>query len=141
MKLFDLTNIPMLNRAMDAYALRHKAIASNLANITTVGYRAKKVTFEDELAAADQGVTAGVVTTNPRHIGTAAAASAGADAKVVEARTANPSSDEPLASGVNDVDLDSEMGELAKNQIRYKFSSRLMAETFKSLQKSIRGTL
>ena len=38
---------------MDAYALRHKTIATNLANITTPGYRAKTVAFEDQLVLRD----------------------------------------------------------------------------------------
>ena len=47
---------------------------------------------------------------------------------------------DPLASGVNNVDLDGEMAELAKNQIRYKFAARLIGDTFRGIQKSIRGT-
>jgi len=141
MKLFDLTNIPMLNRAMDAYALRHKAIASNLANITTVGYHAKKVLFEEQLSMAEQGMSNGMVTTDPRHIGMGSGSGSDPKAQVVEERAANPSGTDPMASGVNDVDLDTEMGELAKNQIRYKFSSRLVSETFKDIEKSIRGTV
>jgi flagellar basal body rod protein FlgB len=33
------------------------------------------------------------------------------------------------------------MAELAKNQIRFKFSSRLLGDAFKGMQKAIRGTL
>jgi flagellar basal-body rod protein FlgB len=44
------------------------------------------------------------------------------------------------ASGMNNVDLDQEMAELAKNQIRFRFSTRILGDTFRGLQKSIRGT-
>ena len=46
-----------------------------------------------------------------------------------------------LKSGINDVDVDSEMAELAKNQIRFKYASRLLGESFRGIQKSIRGTI
>ena len=50
MRLFDGTKIPVLHRALDAYTLRQKVIAGNIANITTPGYKAQSVKFEDELS-------------------------------------------------------------------------------------------
>ena len=41
---------------------------------------------------------------------------------------------------MNNVDLDQEMAELAKNQIRFRFSTRILGDSFRGLQKSIRGT-
>ena len=55
-------------------------------------------------------------------------------------KSLRPLTGDPLASGVNNVDLDHEMTELAKNQIRFRFAARLMADTFRGIQKSIRGT-
>jgi len=49
--------------------------------------------------------------------------------------------DDQLKSGINDVDVDSEMAELAKNQIRFKYASRLLSDSFRGIQKSIRGTV
>ena len=46
---------------------------------------------------------------------------------------------DPLSSGVNNVDFDYEMAELAKNQFRYKLATRLIAESFRGIQKSIKG--
>ena len=46
--LFDKTRIPLLGKALDAYALRHKVISSNIANVTTEGYHSKSVAFEDQ---------------------------------------------------------------------------------------------
>ncbi len=54
-------------------------------------------------------------------------------------RENSPYNSDSLASGVNDVDIDYEMVELAKNQIRYKLAARLMAESFRGIQKSIKG--
>jgi hypothetical protein len=41
--LFGKTEIPNLEKALDAYSLRHKAIASNIANATTPGYKKVEV--------------------------------------------------------------------------------------------------
>jgi flagellar basal-body rod protein FlgB len=125
---------------LEAYALRHKTIATNLANITTTGYRAKAVQFEETLAGALQqngGMTG--VRTHKNHLPIGGGSVQGSQPQIVEASETGAAGD-PLASGVNDVDLDHEMAELAKNQIRFRFSARLLAETFRGIQKSIRGT-
>ena len=139
-KLFDGTKIPVLNRALDAYALRQKTIATNLANITTPGYRAQTVAFEDQLASAMQTPSFPALVTNERHI-----SFGGPNLATVQPQVEQPPADanlqgDAVASGMNNVDLDQEMAELAKNQIRFRFSSRLIAESFRGLQKSIRGT-
>jgi flagellar basal-body rod protein FlgB len=140
MKLFDGTKIPLLSRAIDAYSLRHRTIAANLSNITTAGYRARTVSFEEELAdAMNQGGLRGVVT-HERHLPVGGPDGERLRPAVHERRESDPQRD-MLASGVNDVDLDEEMTELARNQIRYRFAARLLSETFRGLQKSIRGSL
>jgi flagellar basal-body rod protein FlgB len=138
MKIFDGTKIPLLSRALDAYSARHRAIAGNLANITTSGYRARTVTFEDELAGAmrDSGLTG--TRTHEHHMPIGAPAEEDLRGSVRERRELDPQRD-PRASGVNDVDLDEEMADLARNQIRFRFAARMLAETFRGLQKSIKG--
>ena len=49
--------------------------------------------------------------------------------------------EQDMKSGINDVDIDSEMAELAKNQIKFKYASRLLSESFRGIQKSIRGQI
>ena len=140
MKLFDSTKIPLLSRALDAYTLRHRTISSNIANIGSAGYKPGVVSFEEQLAASRSGATVAVATTDPRHI----AAGAGTETDVtpvVKEAAADPRMPfDPDASGVNGVDIDNEMAELAKNQIRFKYAARLMAGTFKDIQESIRGS-
>ncbi len=134
MKSFDSSVIPTLGTALDAYALRQKAIASNIANVGSAGYVTKHVRFEEELANAGQDASSGiaVMRTNERHLS-------------LTPSPANPSIEESpegqQSSGVNDVDIDQEMADLAKNQIRFKFSSRLISEAFKLLQNSIKGSV
>ena len=136
--LFNKTNIPLLGKALDAYNLRQKVIASNIANIGTVGYRSQKVSFEDELSGFMQGSQIAGTQTNERHIQIGVPAPADADARVVDARKSGDGSD-PRASGVNDVDIDNEMADLAKDQIQFRFAARMVTTVFRDIQKSIRG--
>jgi flagellar basal-body rod protein FlgB len=139
-KLFDGTKIPVLNRALDAYALRHKTIATNVANITTPGYRARTVTFEDQLASAMQTPPFPGVVTNERHMPFGGPSIASVTPQVEQPPADANLQGDARASGINNVDLDQEMAELAKNQIRFRFSTRLIGDTFRGLQRSIRGT-
>ena len=138
MKLFDATNIPLLGKALDVYALRQKVSSSNIANVTTAGYRAQSVSFEDQMTGAMNQAVIGKTSTDDRHIG-GIDADALPDARVVETPAEGSLSGDSLASGVNNVDIDHEMADLAKNQIRFKFASRLLTEAFRGIQESIRG--
>jgi len=135
-KLFDTTKIPLLGKALDVYSLRQKVISSNIANITTVGYRAKSVSFEDQISGAMQEGGLSQAVTNKGHMAGTTSDPVIAGPQVVEA----PSGD-PLESGLNNVDIDSEMAGLAKNQIQFKFAARLLTTTFRDIQDSIRGTI
>ncbi len=144
MKLFERTNIPLLNKALDAYALRQKVSAANMANVTTVGYRSQSVSFEEHLAAATDGSVVQGVRTHVSHLplGRHSAYNAGnVEAKAHETRDDKPVGYNETASGFNDVDIDYEMTNLVQNQIQFKFGSRFLGDTFRGIQKAIRGTL
>jgi flagellar basal-body rod protein FlgB len=136
--LFNKTNIPLLGKALGAYSLRQKVIATNVANISTVGYRSQAVSFEEQLAGAIQGTQISGTQTNERHIPIGVPSLMDATAQVTDT---NPGIQAPgdLASGANDVDIDSEMTELAKDQINFRFASRMITDAFRGIQKSIRG--
>ncbi len=142
MKLFEGTNISLLGKALDVYAMRQKVLASNVANITTPGYKSQSVSFEEQLAEASSGNAVRAAQTNDKHMPLGAAQSMKeVQPHVYDTSEDQPESYNPMASGFNDVDIDYEMAELAKNQIRFRFGSRLLGDTFKGMQKAIRGTL
>lgn len=64
----EVTTLSLLRLAMDGAALRHQAIATNIANASTPGYHPVSVKFEDELArvrdALDAGQTPEMVATS-----------------------------------------------------------------------------
>ena len=82
MNLFDDSKIPLLSKALGAYTLRQKVIGSNIANVTTAGYHARSVTFEEELAGASRQQTLVPLTTDERHIAVGPSAPGLPDAKV-----------------------------------------------------------
>ena len=139
MKLFDATKIPLLGKALDVYALRQKVISSNIANITTVGYREKSVSFEEQFSGAMEQGSIEQEVTDGRHLAASTSDPMIVDPQIVETPPENSLSTDPLASGINNVDIDSEMADLAKNQIRFNFASRLLTDTFRDIQSSIRG--
>jgi len=113
-------------RGLEYRARRHEAIASNIANADTPGYRAVDVTFGRALERAGLALR----TTDPRHRGGSAAP---ARDRVVL------SGGEPRRDG-NDVNVDREMAQLARNQIEYQFLSRALAGRFRKLKEAIGRT-
>ncbi|MCH8927777.1 MAG: flagellar basal body rod protein FlgB [Candidatus Marinimicrobia bacterium] len=116
------TLIPLLKRILDLGAVRHRVIAQNIANASTVGYRKKSVEFEDSLQSmidGSIGMTDGMVQQE--------------EFKIVE------SSKKPDVGAPNNVDLSQEMADLAKNQLYYKFAVNLMKRQFNSIKSSISG--
>ncbi len=134
--MFDKTRVPLLSKALDAYALRNKVISENIANISTSDYKSKSVKFEDELKGVIKGNVKLAGMTHERHIAIGnGAGSPNSPHRIIE----NSDNAAIESNGINNVDLDVEMAELAKNQIRFKFVARLLSNAFKGIQKSIKG--
>jgi flagellar basal-body rod protein FlgB len=140
MKLFDSTKIPVLGKALNAYALRQRVISSNLANITTVGYRSRAVTFGAEMTNAFDGAAMTPATTDERHLSGSGSLLSEDGPAVVDGGSSGLAPDDALASGVNNVDIDHEMAEMAKNSIRYRFATKMLSAAFSAIEKSIKGT-
>ncbi len=122
--MFDRSKIPLLEKELDAFTVRNKAIASNIANIGTPNYKRLDVGFEKELsdAIADSRST----------VDLSKKVSEIEPEILVDRSNLN-------ASGSNNVDIDQEMAELAKNQLQFSLVSRLMSGTFQRIDESING--
>ena len=96
---------PVLQDLLSWTSKRQQALASNVANLDTPGYRARDYSFESELAGAGIAMT----TTSPNHLKPVAETT---DARVFEVgSTAKPNG--------NNVDIDREMTEITKNGVQY----------------------
>lgn len=92
----------MLEKALDAAALRQQVIANNIANINTEGYRPQAVAFEEKLAEACQQAS----DDDPEGGGWPSATQLAAVEPEVETKTGR-------------VDINREAVNLGKNQILY----------------------
>lgn len=130
--VFDKTKIPLLNKSLNVTSLRHKAISNNIANANTVNYRRKEVDFATYLRA--QVVKPQVVgrRTDPRHL-PVGELDPSAKPRVYEPEPG------PNVSGINNVDVDIEMADLAENHLLYNISAHLISGQFRGLRKSITG--
>lgn len=59
MNLIDPSTLQLLSRALDAGALRHQAIAQNIANANVAGAQASRVQFEELLQQVQGELAAG----------------------------------------------------------------------------------
>jgi len=128
--------LPLMNRAMDAYALRQQTTAKNIANATSPHYRPERVKFE-ELFHQQEVVLKGERTEgNHMPVGRG-----GGDADV-EGEKMDREIPEPeiFFEGSTHVNIDKEMSEMAQNQIRFKFASLSTKNFFSGLSSSILGT-
>jgi len=114
-----VTNITdFLETGMKAAGLRHNAIANNIANLETTGYRRLDVKFEQLLQKALD--SAGPV--RPGQI---------------QPQIHQPKQT-PVKSNGNDVNLESEIGQMLKNILRYKTYVRLLNKKYDQLNLAIK---
>ena len=130
-KLFGATKLPLLKAGLDAYSLRNRAIANNVANAETYGYKRKSVVFESKLRTALKHTR--VSSTNPKHL----------KAKGLDLNQFQPElQTDETPSDINDVsnvDIDREMGDLAKNHLQFTYASRMSKLYYDLIRESIRG--
>lgn len=128
------SNLPLLSTALDAYALRQRTIAKNIANATTPGYRPEQVRFEEEFLQSELMLRG--TRTDPQHIPIGPLPDGEVRPTREDAPVPRP---EVYFAGESHVNVDKEMAELAKNQIRFRLVSRLTQRYFNSLQQAIKG--
>ena len=135
-----------LTTSLDGYARRELAIASNLANIDTPGYKPVSVDFESALAvAAQEAIAGGGAAMNPPTAGPSATSGLArtseahlAGLTAGEATTAMGESQLPdaLQQRVdgNGVDVDAQMTSLAETQLKYSATSRMLTGKLQMLK-------
>ena len=131
--LFGNTSIPVVAKSLDACTLRGRAIASNLANITTPGYQRIEVAFEDRLKKAlDEKQLVGTADQSGHmHLGKP-------DLDTVQA-VAYRSQDPTLPGEVNNVDVDMEAAKLAENQLLYMMGIKFISDRKADISAAISG--
>ncbi len=109
--------IAIVGAGLRAESLRQKAIANNIANLETPGYRRVDIKFEDLLAKCLDS-------------------SGQVDLSEVEPEIYRPKETQVKSNG-NDVDLGAEVGHMIKNTLRYKTYIRLLNKKYQQIQLAI----
>lgn len=115
MNLFP-ANMQAIQGALDAASLRQQTIANNVANVDTPFYKSQHVSFEKEFARAlnNNSQSLRAHKTNSEHI------SFKHEAQQVIEPQLNARTNTIMQHNGNNVDMDLEMADMAKNQIRYE---------------------
>lgn len=129
--MFAQPYLERLKGGLDAYAMRHKVVADNIANVDSQGYRSQRVDFEDSLARAASGQRIGGLRTDDAHLPLGQAGPRPTP-EVVDVA-------EGYDNGLNDVNVEREMGELAKNDLSYRLATRLLNRKYGELRMAITG--
>ncbi len=130
--LIGKSDIPIISRALDVYATRQKVISGNIANVNTKGYHRKEVVFEEKLNDAIENTLKGY-RTNKKHFPIGQHSILDNRPEIID----DPSQD--LASGVNNVNIDQEIVDQIKNEIRFMYAARMLRGSFSALRASIFG--
>lgn len=125
-----LQHINILQRALDAAALRNNAISNNLANVNTPNYKPQKVIFEEILKQELAGSGFAGTRTNQKHFPIG-----------LSAPSQPMFSTQPyiMQNNGNGVDVDSEMTQLTKNSIWYQTLTTQVTEELNLLKTAIRS--
>lgn len=119
--------IKVLEKFIDYCSVKNKVISKNIANIATENYKREDVSFQEMLDSKMNQMR----TTNPKHISLLPNNESGFQIYTNKA-TEN-------VSGINNVDIDKEMSELATNALLFRFSSKKIGEYYRGLQNVIKG--
>lgn len=104
----------LLEAGLRAESLRQRAIANNVANLRTPGYRTIDVKFEELLANALDS-------------------SGAVELGEIEAKIYRPGQT-PVKSNGNDVSLEIEVGKMVKNTLRYTAYIRLLNKRYNQIE-------
>ena len=120
--IFADGNYQTAKALLDASALRHKALASNLANLETPGYRRVELSrfFEEQLIShVERGEFERISQLKPTL------------------------SEDPNSSAVrpdgNNVELDNELVEIGRNSLEHEVLTRFLSGSLNLLKKAITG--
>lgn len=126
-----LTSTGVLEKSLDAALLRNEAVSQNIANVDTPGYKRKTVAFEEYLNDATAGRIKGI-RSHPEHIPLGQKNVEDIDMKIGVDGGSNS-----MRLDGNNVDIEIEMAEMAKNTIRYNVMAQKISGEFSKIKSVI----
>lgn len=134
MGLLNSISFQRLQTGIDAATLRQSALANNVANVDTPGFKRSDVSFESLLQQEEKGIksTLNAKTTNPRHIQFGSSGSVPTPITQTDTETS-------MNNNENNVDIDREMALSAENQLRYNSYVSLINNQITMMRSAIEG--
>ncbi|WP_231881809.1 flagellar basal body rod protein FlgB [Anaerosporomusa subterranea] len=122
----------LLEQAIAAASVRHKVIADNIANVNTPGFKRSEVRFEDalreEMDSKKKKLPMSI--THERHIG-----------QIVRSNALSPQirtvTENSYRTDGNNVDIEIEMANMAKNTIYYDATVQQLSRHYSSIKSAI----
>ncbi len=124
-------NIKLLKNYIDFCSERNKVIGKNIANVGTKKYNREDVMFKDVLS---EKLASSMKATSTEHYGSRKATENGQAPFEVFIDYSDENN-----SGVNNVDIESEMASLAENTINFKFASKKIGAYYRTMREVIKG--
>ena len=122
--------IDILQKAVGAATLRQKVISDNIANVNTPQFKKSEVQFEELLAKEMEEPKLQMARTNQAHL--PAAKNGFPDAKI------NTITQTSYRTDGNNVDIDTEMAGMAKNNIYYNAVVQQLSGYFSGIRSAIK---
>ena len=130
--LFDRT-VGVLNRALDYRVRNQRVISTNVANIDTPGFKPKHLKFDEELRRAVGNENMPLAKTNGKHL-------PGLDESGLQDTASFVLESEGSSRlGDNSLDIDKEMAKMAKNNLLYEATVKMLSKKFELLKTAIEG--
>jgi len=123
-------NIKLLENYIGFLTTKNKVISQNIANIGTEGYIRQNVKFADMFQSE---MNSKMKTSESKHIKVTDSAQVGVKNEIYLDKDKEPN------GGINNVDIETEMAELAETAINFKFASKKIARQFQELREVIKG--
>jgi len=121
------SSIKLLENLINYCSLKNKIISKNIANVGTHNYNREDVEFKSMLIELNSSAKV----TNEKHIKTGPAENPYYEV--------SKDKEDEMLSGINNVDIDNEMAELAENTLLFKFASRKIGDYYRNIQNVIKG--
>lgn len=123
----------ILEKALDAAWMRNEAISNNIANVNTPGYKKSNVKFEELMADAVDKFQISGIKKDEKFL------PIGKDTKLSISPEIVQEDFTSMRRDGNNVDIDVEMAELAKNSIKYNALIAQMSKEFSKIKLAISG--
>ncbi len=128
----DSPILQLLEKGLDASSLRQQVLANNVANVDTPGFKRSDVDFQKVLASAMNGSaeTLPLKETSPKHL---PGVITGNKNVIVQDNSTS------LRNDGNNVDIDQEMTDVAKNEIYFNAVTQAYNDKLNILNTVIQG--